>query len=289
MNNTLSSQVLKTTPLFRRRELARFLKAKRDALAPEILGFPKGRRRRTPGLKREEVASLAFVSVTWYSWLEQARDVRVSQDVLERIAKALRLSPSDSSYMFTLAGYTKKDEQKPKEEINAGIQRVLDGFQLAPVMVVNDRFDCLSCNSLAEFIFKWQGHGGPFGNNFLWRAFMDPSRRKLYTDWEEKVHQSVGLLRTSYASHVGDSEFESLIKELSENSNEFANYWNKQSTTSLAPATVTWMLPQYGPIQVHSLRMVCLGISNQTVLFFPAADEKALRAFETINAKIRLK
>ncbi len=114
-----------------RNELAKFLRARRESLAPELLGFARGRRRRTPGLRREEVTSLAFVGLTWYTWLEQGRDIRMSSDSLKRIAKALQLSAADTQYVLSLAGHIEPAPDPASPQIDAVVQRVLDGFPQA--------------------------------------------------------------------------------------------------------------------------------------------------------------
>src|SRR5271166_4946470 len=157
-----------------RDELAKFLRARRAALQPEMFGFSSGKRRRTPGLRREEVASLALVGVTWYTWLEQGRDIRVSAGVLDRTAKALRLSPSDTTYLFVLAGYVRPETDASTSQVDARLQQIIDGFTAGPAMISNGRFDCVAFNHLADIIYQWDAYKGPFARNFLWRSFMDP-------------------------------------------------------------------------------------------------------------------
>jgi len=198
--------------LKRRQELQHFLRSRRAALTPEAAGLPRGSRRRTPGLRREEVASLEYVGVTWYTWLEQGRDIQVFAEVLDRSATALHLSTSERAYLISLAAPLKADVFADSTSVGSMVQQALDGFVIGPAFVVNSWFDVLAYNRLADRIYGFKEYEGPFAENHVWRAWMDPVRRKLYVDWDGLMSQTLGILRANYATHIGHPKFENLLQ-----------------------------------------------------------------------------
>ena len=267
--------------LLQRRELRKFLQARRAALKPEDFGFRSIGRRRAPGLRREEVAAMAGVGLTWYTWLEQGRDIRVSEDMLERVARSLRLSPNDTAYLFLLAGRRPPHNLAPAEKIGAALQSVLDGFVAGPAFLLNARVDALMNNRFAEQIYGFDEMEGPFARNMVWRLFMDPRRRELYADWREFAVFGLGLLRGNYASRIGDPEFESLIHALRSNSPEFDEIWrdsSRRGTSSLAPSEVRFRLPQRGILRFTSVRFTLPTFPDHLIVFLPALDQHTLEA-----------
>jgi hypothetical protein len=202
----------------RRTELATFLRSRRAAIDPETFGIPKGTRRRTPGLRREEIALRANIGLTWYTWLEQGRDIQVSREVVGRIAAAMCLSSSDQVYLASLTDQPIATKEQAPDDAVQEAQDVLDGFIAGPAMFWNYRFDCIASNHLANVIYDWSDSSEPFARNMLWRAFMDPERKQMYAGTESSLHNAIGMLRSRYASHLGDPYFESLVKVMLEGS-----------------------------------------------------------------------
>jgi hypothetical protein len=161
-----------------REELAKFLRTRREALSPADVGLRYTARRRTPGLRREDVADLAGVSVTWYTWLEQGRDIHCSMALATRLGKALRLSRTDREYLFRLAGHSPPPSTR-NAAIEPSIQAVFDGFTAGPALLISPRLDVLAFNQYADRVFGLAGRTGSFDGNHLYRGFMDPERRKL--------------------------------------------------------------------------------------------------------------
>ncbi len=264
----------------RKAELARFLRTRRSMIQPEAVGLAGGSRRRTPGLRREEVASLAQVGLAWYTWLEQSRDIQVSKEVIERIAKALRLSPSDTAYFQSLAGKeTGNTEQSRGEELR-DVQRLLDGFTAGPAMLWNARFDCIAFNHLADVIYDWSESSLPFGRNFAWRNFLDPGRLVFYD--EGALRNGVGLLRVRYAKHIGEPGFESLIATLLEKSSTFRRLWNEQRTASLDPLSCDVVHPRFGGLRLCCIRTLYPALPESTLVFVSPIDEATENIFRKI-------
>jgi transcriptional regulator with XRE-family HTH domain len=262
-------------PTRRREELASFLRARRAALSPEAARLPAGNRRRTPGLRREEVAQLADVGVTWYTWLEQGRDIRMSRETLERIACALRLSPTDRAYLFDLVDLAKRPLTR---EVDPPVQAVLDALEF-PAMVINARFDVLAFNPLMDEIYRFDAYQGRFARNLIWRNFMDPTRRKLYANWENDWPRAVRILRAQYASRVEDASFEELIANLCESSPEFRRAWRSHSTEELSLVdTIRLDAPRLGALTLQSTRFLLADRPGDVLFVMVPADAQTRAA-----------
>jgi len=271
-----------------RRELREFLRARRAALKPEEFGFGSSGRRRAAGLRREEVAWIAGIGLTWYTWLEQGRDIRVSEDILERLARALRLSPHDTAYLFSLAGRHPPQNRALTTEIDNGIQLVLDGFTVGPAFVINARIDMVASNRLARRIYEVDRGGGPFARNMLWSLFMDLRRRNLYVDWHDFAVFGVGMLRGTYASRIGNSKFDELLEALRGGSPEFEQMWSDSSrrgTSSLAPSEVRFRIPRQGILRFTSFRLSLPTFPDHFMVLLPPLDKKTSRVMAKMARK----
>jgi transcriptional regulator with XRE-family HTH domain len=264
-------------PCRQKHDLREFLQARRAALKPRDFGLQDGGRRRAPGLRREEVASLAGVGLTWYTWLEQGRDIRVSEDMLERVARGLRLSPHDTAYLFSLAGRHPPEAHSPVAQIDPAISLALGGFRTGPAFVQNARTDVVAFNSLADAIYRFDAYEGPFARNMVWRLFMDRRRRELYMDWQDFAVFGVGLVRGYYATRIGDADFEGLLHALRAGSPEFDQLWRdsgRRGTSSLSPAKVRFRVPRRGVLKFFSVRFTIPGHPDHLAVLLPAADKK---------------
>jgi transcriptional regulator with XRE-family HTH domain len=218
----------------RRAELADFLRRRRANLQPETVGLTNGGRRRTPGLRREEVAQLAGVGATWYTWLEQGRDVRASLDVLEAIARALRLTPAERGHLILLGrGEPAHACKAPTERVSATLRRVVENLGPNPAYVLGRRWDYLAWNRAACLLFGWEGGRGgpPVTRNHVWLTFMDPARRELMPDWERGARTVVAKFRADSAHHIGDPAFDELIASLRTSSPEFRKWWGRHEVS----------------------------------------------------------
>jgi transcriptional regulator with XRE-family HTH domain len=272
----------------RRRELREFLKSRRAALSPELVGHEGGSRRRTRGLRREEVAALADVGVTWYTWLEQGRDINVSADTLARIARALQLSSSDTTYLFSLAAIPRFETAHPSTAVDPFLQAALDGYVIGPAFVVGPFFDVEAFNDLADGIFDFDGCSGPFARNHIWRAFMDQQRRSLYADWPSIAKLSVGTLRVRYALHVENTYLRSLIASLSDGSEAFRQLWSQHPTEMELPVSITFTTAPYGDLQFTSLRFRFMGRDDRLMLLLaPASPDTVAAMTQMARARAR--
>jgi transcriptional regulator with XRE-family HTH domain len=256
----------------RRQELKAFLRARRRALVPEAFGVDRDARRRTAGLRREEVAALAKVGVTWYTWLEQGREINVSKDTLERISFALRLDETDRAYLFALAAAPVQTTDDAAIELPPTLQLVLDGFVSGPAVVITPTWNVLAYNALANLIFEFEPHVARYAKNQLWRGFMDPARRRLYVDWELTMRNVVGIFRMSYARHVGEPAFVQLIDELSGKSDDFVRIWKDRETKALNPFVLRLRHDRLGILALHSVRFPVDRGAGALMIMAPPAD-----------------
>jgi transcriptional regulator with XRE-family HTH domain len=233
----------------RRREIADFLKTRRMRRQPEELGLPRGRRRRTPGLRREEVATAAGVSLEWYTWLEQAREVRPSVEVLSRISSALRLEPNETRHLLTLGGYaipSSGGESVRPVSVSLRLQRLIDQMEYGPAWVFGERWDILAWNRAASVI-----HGDLAGlqgieRNALYQLFLGDRMRSMLDDWERHGRQCVAKLRAQYASRVDDPWFNELVTVLRSRSDQFERWWNENDIETWQEGVKHYEHPEAG-------------------------------------------
>ncbi len=209
-----------------RAELAEFLRSRRARVRPADVGLPSGERRRTPGLRREEVAQLADVGVSWYTWLEQGRDIHVSEPLLERLARALRLTPTERAHLFELAhGRPAPRPAIAPTEVSDAVQRVLDAHPY-PGLVSTPRRDILAWNAAAVTLYGDFAHQSRLERNGIWSAFMMPERRRTLVDWEQATRSMLAGFRYEWARAADRAEFDELIAELSRTSPDFVRFWH---------------------------------------------------------------
>lgn len=213
----------------RRREFGAFLRSRREKLTPAGVGLPDGFRRRTPGLRREEVALLAGVGTTWYTWLEQGRDVRASVEVLSALADALQLDPAERRHLFTLSD--RPSTELPihgPEDVPDALWRMLASLTGQPAYVLGRRWDVLAWNAAAVALFGDYGLLQGDARNTVHRVFTDPAHRQLLVDWEIVAANSLAMFRADSARHAGNPDFERLIATLTQASPEFRAWWPRQ-------------------------------------------------------------
>lgn len=216
----------------RRREIATFLRTRRSRRQPEEVGLPRAGRRRTPGLRRGEVAALAGVSTEWYTWLEQARDVTPSVQTLQSIAAALQLEPGETQHLLTLCGHAMNGDTNggPRPaSITQRLQRLLDRLDHCPAWVIGERWDILGWNQGATVIFGDLAAMEGIERNALYQSFLNPRMRRTLVDWELHARDCVAKIRAKHAHNVDDPWYNEVIELLRAQSPEFATWWNEHN------------------------------------------------------------
>ena len=215
-------------PLDRRAELSEFLRTRRARLKPEDVGLPDfGRHRRVPGLRREELAQLAGVSVAYYTRLEQGNGRNVSAEVLDAIARALRLSDAEHNHLTHLAkpkAHKKKQPTRP-QQVRGALRQLLDSMDGIPAYIGGQRTDILAWNRMAAAVFGDWSELAPQEQNWARLIFLNPEYRDLYVDWEQKAIDLVCMLRMDAGCHPDDPRLSALVGELSVKSEDFRRLW----------------------------------------------------------------
>ncbi|GGT87030.1 helix-turn-helix transcriptional regulator [Streptomyces coeruleorubidus] len=213
--------------LDRRAELSEFLRTRRARLKPEDVGLPDFGRRRVPGLRREELAQLAGVSVAYYTRLEQGNGRNVSAEVLDAIARALRLTGAEHAHLTHLAKpkQHKKKQTARAQQVRPALRHLLDSIDTVPAYVVGRRSDILAWNRMAAALFgDWAELPAP-ERNWARLVFLRPDYRELFVEWDQKAADIVGFLRMDAGCHPDDPKLSALVGELSVKSEEFRRLW----------------------------------------------------------------
>lgn len=265
----------------RRKELAAFLIARRTALQPEDVGLRASARRRTPGLRREEVAELAGISTAWYTWLEQGRAVHASIDTVARIATALRMGATDTLYLQCLAGTDLPTRIPGGATFDIDLQPFLDGFTAGPAVLLDEARDVLGWNMLAQRVLLLKPETHPLRRNYFWRAFLDPIAHALYVNWDDIAGLTAAHLRLLQAQRP-NTRVDEIVASLLLHSEDFRRHWTQRSTAGIEPVAVALKPPGAQTMHFTSLRLL-VG-SNEThllLLLVPADDtsRKRLRRF----------
>ncbi|MEV5574536.1 helix-turn-helix transcriptional regulator [Spirillospora sp. NPDC052269] len=229
----------------RRDGLREFLRTRRARLTPADVGMPDAGRRRTPGLRREEVAVLAGVGVSWYTWLEQGRDIRVSEDVLDAIARALRLDGAEREHLYLLAGLNPpRAEALPAVPVSPELLRVLDAWAPRPAYIQDRHWGFQAVNDAARVVFGY----GDTDHNCLVSYFTNARFRSTNTLWDRNAPDVVGRFRSDMARYADDPEFPRIAADLAAVCPEFAELWERHDVSTGAAATKAIRHPEVGEL-----------------------------------------
>ena len=212
----------------RYKELGDFLKTRRAKILPSQVGMPEGLRRRTPGLRREEVAALAGIGLSWYTWLEQGRDIQVSAEVLESLSRVLMLDKQERIHLYTLA------RQAPPTDIplyqgtvSPMLQHVLDNLILSPSFIMDTRWNIIAWNKAASVVFADFSKIDVSKRNMVWMMFNSDDYKKLFIDWEFHAQGMLARFRSTSVQYIEDPWLVKFIEDLKNESEEFNLWWSK--------------------------------------------------------------
>lgn len=258
--------------------LGTYLRDRRARLDPIALGFVRGRRR-TPGLRREEVAQRAGISPTWYTWLEQGRGGAPSSEVLERLAVSLLLTEPEREHLFLLAlGHLPEARYAPAEGVSPRLQRVLDAFTVSPAVVRTATWDVVAWNRAAAAVLVDYGALPREQRNVLRLLFVNPTVRARQTAWPEVARLVVDRFRAEATRAGASAELAALVAELSEASAEFAALWRNQGVVSPGEGVKHMRHPQIGALALEYSTFAVDGRPDLAlVVYNPATDEVAQR------------
>jgi transcriptional regulator with XRE-family HTH domain len=262
----------------RRHELATFLRSRRERITPDDVGLPPGSRRRTPGLRREEVAQLAGVGVTWYTWLEQGRDINASAQVLEAVARTLRMDHQERVHLFRLAGIAPLAADTDCAMLPDHLQDVLDQLDPFPAVVTSSRFDVLAYNRAYNFLVDDIDRIPADERNLIWLFFTHPAWPLVCDGWDAAGNHLVAQLRASMATHLDDPLWTELVDRLLAASPDFAERWERHDVTAAAMAVKRFRNETVGELRLNPTKL-WLGRAGvaQLTTYSPADDETRLR------------
>ncbi|MEV6365658.1 helix-turn-helix transcriptional regulator [Micromonospora musae] len=256
--------------------LAEFLRASRARIQPDDVGLPdRGRRRRVPGLRREEVAQLANVSADYLARLEQGRVTSASPEVLDALADALGLDRDGREYLHSIAGAKQRPgfRTQTTSRVDPQTQRLLDSLYEVPAYVFGRRLDILAWNPLAAALFTDYGALPERHRNLIWLTFLDPDYRVMNTDWARAAQECVAYLRMEARNYPSDQRLTELVGTLSVKDTDFRTWWGSQQVTGAALRRKIYQHPLVGPLTLDSQQFDVSGKSDQHLVVFTAEPD----------------
>ena len=254
----------------RRAELRAFLMSRRARLRPADVGLPDTARRRTPGLRREEVAQLAGLSTEWYTMFEMAKDTGVSKRTIDAVATALKLTPAEHKHLTQLA-----TGELPNliacDRVDPTLREVLNGYSTGPAMLLNVRMDVVAANPIAVAIFGDLAGASGYEKNWLWYLFRN---HDMIGEWESQARELTATFRGSMCEHQNDPSYQAVLNQLLETSDEFKRYWNEHDVAGLedsSPLTLTH--PVYGSLKFTMRVLGKPGETNPYYICFLVPDD----------------
>jgi transcriptional regulator with XRE-family HTH domain len=275
-----------------KQELGAFLRSRRERLRPEDVGLPSGSRRRTPGLRREEIAVLAHISTEYYVRLEQGRAPRPSGEVLAGIAGALRLTDAESDHLHVLAGTAPRRTGRHRRDVRPSILALLERLPQTAAFVTSAAFEVLAWNDLAAALMEDFGQRAPRDRNLARRAFLAPAQAEvprtgtaLYgvSDAAEFRHHAVMKLRLTLARYPSDPDVTGLIEELRAGSPEFTRLWERHDVQAAPMLTKTFRHPVVGEITVDCDSLTLTDRDQNLVLYTAPQGSPAAEALALLN------
>ena len=260
-----------------REELARFLRERREGLRPGDLGLPPGARRRTPGLRREEVAELAHVSTDYYTRLEQARGPHPSAQVLDAVTTALQLSRAERTHLFRLAGTVPTAPASPVRRVRPSVEELLNRLPTAAAIVTDAGYDVIAWNPLAHKLLDLDGAA-----NLARRRFLDPGPGREVASSEDFARIAVSRLRTAARRYPHDQGIADLVAELHAESPEFRAIWPTDPVHAPGHRLKTLQHPELGPLPVACDILTVPDDDQQVVFMTPAPGTRSARVFDRL-------
>lgn len=258
--------------------LSTFLKSQRAKILPQSVGLPAGTRRRTPGLRREEVAQLAGVSTTWYTWLEQGRDIKVSASVLDCIASALQLTFDERKYLYALALDTTLGvslNQSIQPQISPALARILQELRHCPTIISDRKCDIVGWNQAASHVFLDFNQIAVEERNMIGLLFTRKEFQSLAVNWEHFVKGFLSIFRTYYGQYVEDEWYDHFIEEMSRSYPDFARLWNQSEVSTAPEVAVEFRHAKAGKMLFHLTSLQVQGSADLRCSIYTPAPETA--------------
>ncbi|SFE13199.1 Helix-turn-helix domain-containing protein [Paenibacillus catalpae] len=260
--------------------LSSFLKAQRAKLTPEEVGYPPGSRRRTPGLRREEVAALAGVSTTWYTWLEQGRDIQASPNVLDAIASALRLTHDERNYLHGLAlepgagaSGTAELPSYSSDAVSPPLRKILQELRQCPSIISDRRCQIVGWNEAAAHVFVDFAQIPESERNMIKLIFTRQELRRLAVNWKQFASGFLSIFRAYYGQYVEDNWYDQFLKEMKELHPDFQELWEHSEVRTAPEVVLEFRHAKAGKMLFHLTSLQLQGGSDlRCSIYTPAPD-----------------
>jgi transcriptional regulator with XRE-family HTH domain len=275
-----------TTTGLRREELAAFLRSRRARLRPAEVGLPEGVRRRTPGLRRQEVAQLAGMSIDYYIRLEQGRGPHPSRQILAALARALMLTRDEREYLFRVAGESPPPTVGPSREVTAGLRHLIDAMTETPAYVVDATYDVLAGNRLARYFVGDLGTAPPAERNMIRWMFRRPAADWSDPDTIRFTRDTVADLRAAYGRYPGDRGVEELVTELLGVSPRFAQLWAEHDVAERRPVVKRVVHPELGPLEFECRVLHVPDTDQRMIVYIPEPGSPTHAAFRRLAERV---
>lgn len=261
----------------RRIELSNFLRTRRERLNPENYEITVSSRRRTPGLRREEVAQLAGVSVSWYTWLEQGRSINVSKQVLESLSRVLKLDWAERRHLFLLATDHLPSSNPYSEDIfyiSPELQQLLDAFGICPAYILDKYWNIVAWNKSASMAFVDYATLSSREKNLIWLLFTHPSQKETLVDWENEAKRCLALFRFSSGQYIGEPWFTELIDDLKYASPHFREWWPQYDIQATQGKCKKLNHPIVGSLVLHAITLLLPDYSELKIIVYTPLPEE---------------
>ena len=272
--------------------LGDFLRATRERLTPEQVGLSSNGRRRTPGLRREEVAQLANVGVSWYTSIEQGKDIHPSYQVLESLARALRLSDDERRYLFLLSKSGNGEESEIYKEISEGLERTVFALEPHPAYVMGKYWDILLWNRAAEFVFRFPSYSANINPkpNLVRYFLTDPFRKEMNADWEERAKVMIARFRADCARYPQDARLNEMIEQLKQESELFRLWWPRYEVKTVTDCHKLFNDPRIGELEFDNVNLQVSECPHLKLMIYtasPATLEKLKQEIGSYSTGLR--
>nr|WP_107309189.1 helix-turn-helix transcriptional regulator [Streptomyces sp. TP-A0356] len=268
----------------RRHELAAFLRHRREHITPEQVGLPRGRRRRTPGLRREEVAQLSAVGVTWYTWLEQARDIQVSVQVLDALARTLLLDASERAHLFNLAGAVDPAPGAHCPSVTDAQRILLEQLEPLPACISNSRYDILAYNRTYGLLLCDLDAIAPVDRNCMVLCYTNPDWQAAIVQLEETMRLMAAKFRANMADHLGEPAWKMLLKRLTAESAAFREAWERHEVVGSRSKRKQFRNAHVGLLTLDHTDLWLGPHNGPRMVTYAPADEASRRGLERLRA-----
>ncbi|MEW9554758.1 helix-turn-helix transcriptional regulator [Nonomuraea sp. NPDC050783] len=255
----------------KRADLSAFLRTRRERITPEMVDLAPGSRRRTPGLRREEVAQLAGVGVTWYTWLEQGRPINASTQVLDAIARTLRLDPAERQHLYRLAGHSEEPVPVDSGQVTPEMRAILHQLGEMPACLTNSRCDALAWNATYARLFPELVNAPEGERNSLWQLCVNPRPRTRLLALEQELPRTVAVFRGAYSRHSDDPCWQDFVRRLSAESAEFARLWARQDVAEPGPRVKSFQNAELGRLSFSTTSLMA-GPEIRMIVYTPTDD-----------------